>query len=90
MPRLAVPFFPASLRRIGRRLAAATTVNLSLAMLDASVDLAIVAQVNQYLPEPVAALADLRRVLRGRFRLTNLIAIGHNANAGVAGKELNP
>ena len=61
-----------------------------LPLVVASIDLAVVIQALEFLPEPVATLADMPRVLRGRFRLTNLIAIGHNANAGIAGRELNP
>ena len=80
---------PLVLGQVGRRLVALTAVKISLAMLAASFDLVIVTNALGHLPEPVAMLADMRHVLRGRFRLTTLIAIGHNASAGIAGKELN-
>ena len=72
------------------RLVLLTAANISMAAVAASFDLVIVANAFEHLPEPVAMLADARHVLRGRFRLTNLIAIAHNAIAGIAGKELNP
>ena len=113
----------------------------ALPFADASFDLVIAAHVLEHLPEPVAALAEMRRVLRpggwvvicitrqcwlgayiqakwrthrltparaaswlraagldaaeleepprgGLFRMTSLTAIGYNASAGNAGKEL--
>ena len=93
MHRTDVRFSPAFAHWFGRRLVASTAVSISLAMVaaaSANVDLVIVAQALEHVPEPVATLADMRRMLRGRFRLTSLTAIGHNANAGIAGKELNP
>jgi len=80
---------PLVLAQVGRRLVALTAVNIPLAMVAANFDLVIVTNALEQLPEPVAMLADIRHVLRGRFRLTALIAIGHNASAGIAGKELN-
>ena len=81
---------PLVLEQVGRRLVQLTAANILLAAVAASFDLVIVANALERLPEPVAMLADARRALRGRYRLTNLIAIAHNAIAGIAGKELNP
>ncbi len=63
---------------------------LGLAVAATSVDFAIVMPALEFLPETGGTLADMRRVMRARFRLTNLPLIGHNAHAGIAGKELNP
>ena len=80
---------PLVLAQVVRRLVAMTAVDILLAMVVASFDLVMVTTALEYQPEPVAMLADMRPMLRGQFRLTTFIAIGHNANAGIAGKELN-
>lgn len=80
---------PFVLAQAGRRLAALTAINISLAMIAPSLGLVIVTNTLEFLPEPVGMLVDMRHMLRARIRLTNLIAIGHNASAGIAGKELN-
>lgn len=59
----------------------------ALPLADASIDFAIAAHLLGHLPWPVAALAAM---WRGLFCLIRLTAIGHNASAGAAGKELNP
>ncbi len=59
---------------------------------DASFDFGVVVNVLEQLPEPVTALAELRRVLRigSPSRLSDCTANSTYASAGIAGKESNP
>lgn len=57
---------PLVLAKVGHRLVALTAVNISLATVVTSFDLVIVTNALEHLPEPVALLADMRHVLRGR------------------------
>lgn len=80
---------PLVLGQLARWLVVMTAIDILLTMVGASLDLVMVTNVLERLPEPLAMLADMRPMLRGRFRRTTFITIVHNAIAGIAGMELN-